>query len=233
MNKVGSLLFPSRCPFCKEVVESTEKCCTDCFSKLPYIGKHFCYKCGKQLEEDQFEYCHDCNIQNHFFRQGRGLYVHEDLVCDAIYDLKYKNKRQIADFFAEQIWEYLGEWIKKSDYSAIIPVPISEHKMKIRGYNQAELISRKLSLKAGIVHRPECLIRTSDTAPQRLLGRLERKNNLKNAFKTTTDRVQLEKVLLVDDIFTTGNTVDAVAEILLHSGVKAVDFITVSIGKGL
>ena len=97
------------------------------------------------------------------------------------YDLKYKNKRQIADFFADQIWEYLGEWIKKSDYSAIIPVPISEHKMKIRGYNQAELISRKLSLKAGIVHRPECLIRTSDTAPQRLLGRLERKNNLKNS----------------------------------------------------
>ena len=185
------------------------------------------------MEKDQFEYCHDCSIQNHFFRQGRGLYVHEDLVCDAIYDLKYKNKRQNADFFATQIWHLFGEWMNHNHYSAIIPVPVSNHKMKIRGYNQAELISRNLSMKSGILHLPNYLVRTSDTAPQRLLGRLERKNNLKNAFKTTTDRVQLEKVLLVDDIFTTGNTVDAVAEILLHSGVKAVDFIAVSIGKGL
>ena len=214
-------------------MDSTEHCCADCFAKLPFIGDHYCYKCGKQLEEDQFEYCHDCGIQNHFFRQGRGLFVHEDLVCDAIYDLKYKNKRQIADFFATQIWDYLGEWIQNNHYLAIIPVPVSDQKMKIRGYNQAELISRILSVKAGIMHLPNCLIRTSDTAPQRLLGRTERKNNLKNAFKTATDRVQLEKVLLVDDIFTTGNTVDAVSEILLRSGVNTVDFLTVSIGKGL
>lgn len=185
------------------------------------------------MEVDQFEYCHDCRIQSHFFRQGRGLYVHEDLVCDAIYDLKYKNKRQIADFFANQIWDYLGAWIKSNHYLAIIPVPVSNQKRKARGYNQAELLSSKLSMKAGVLHLPNCLIRISDTAPQRLLGRAERKNNLKNAFKTTTDRVQLEKVLLVDDIFTTGNTVDAVSEILLRSGVKTVDFVTVSIGKGL
>lgn len=208
-------------------------CCDDCRAKLPYIGEKYCYKCGKQLKAEQFEYCHDCMKTNHFFHQGRGVFVHEDLICDGIYDLKYKNKRRIAEFFSMQVWEHLGDWIQKGNYSGIIPVPISKEKMKIRGYNQAELISLALSEKSGIEHFGNCLIRTNDTSPQRLLSRIERKNNLKNAFKTTADRVQLGKVLLVDDIFTTGNTIDAVTEVLLRSGVKTVDFITISIGKGL
>lgn len=204
-----------------------------CLVELPYIGERYCYKCGKQLENEQFELCHDCEKQEHFFRKGRGVFVHENLICDAIYDLKYQNKRQVAGFFANQMWNSLGNWIMRGEYQGILPVPLSKTKLKARGYNQAELLSGIISEKSQIRHVTNYLERVSDTAPQRLLGRQERKNNLKNAFKTKPDRLQLEKVLLVDDIYTTGNTIDAISEVLLNDGVKFVDFITISIGKGL
>lgn len=200
---------------------------------MPYIGEHFCYKCGKQLQVGQYELCRDCSKNLHYFKKGRGVFVHEGPMKDAVYALKYENKRIYADFFVEEIEHVLGSWIRSEGFCAMLPVPLSIEKQKSRGYNQAELISRGLSKKMSI---PQCLnmiIRTSDTAPQKLLGHSERKNNLKNAFKTMSNGLQLDKVLLIDDIYTTGNTVDAVARELILSGVAEVYFIAISIGRGL
>lgn len=201
--------------------------------KIPYIGEKYCHKCGKQLQKEQFELCGDCTKNLHYFKKGRGVFIHEGPMKDAIYALKYENKRMFADFFANEMYRVLGSWIRSEGFSAIIPVPLSKEKRKSRGYNQAEILGERLSKKTGI---PQCLdvvVRTNDTAPQKLLSHSERKNNLKNAFKTVPNGLQLDKVLLIDDIYTTGNTIDAVARELILSGIRESCFATISIGRGL
>lgn len=209
------------------------ECCEKCQVELPYIGEKYCYKCGKQLQVDQYEICTDCRTKLHYFKKGRGVFVHEGPMKDAIYAMKYENKKIFADFFAEEIDRILGPWIRGEGFSAMIPIPLSREKLKCRGYNQAELLSARLSKKMALPQCLDIIERTSDTTPQKLLGHSERKNNLKNAFKTTQNGLQLDKVLLVDDIYTTGNTVDAVARELILSGINEVYFVTISIGRGL
>lgn len=212
---------------------TSSRCCEKCQKELPYIGQKYCYKCGKQLQVDQYELCGDCMKNLHYFKKGRGVFIHEGPMKDAIYALKYENKRIFADFFAEEIDRSLGPWIRSEGFSAMIPVPLSREKQKSRGYNQAELLSTRLAKKTAIPQRLDIIVRTSDTAPQKLLGHSERKNNLKNAFKTRSNGLQLDKVLLIDDIYTTGNTIDAVAKELVLSGISEVYFIAISIGRGL
>ena len=232
-DKILSLLFPAICPFCREIVKKSSECCVNCRKELPYIGTKYCYKCGKQLHKDQYELCEDCMQNFHYYEKGRAVFVHEGPVKDAIYALKYENMRVFADFFVEEMDATFGEWIRHEDFSAIMPIPLSEEKRRQRGYNQAELLSAALSKKTGIAHCLNCITRINNTAPQKLLAHDERKNNLKNAFKTSLNGVQLDKVLLVDDIYTTGNTIDAVAKELRMSGVNEVYFVAISIGKGL
>jgi len=213
-------------------VANTSQCCGKCEKELPFIGERYCHKCGKQLQIEQFELCGDCKKNLHYFKKGRGVFIHEGPMKDAIYALKYENRRMFADFFVEEINRVLGTWIRNEGFSAIIPIPLSKVKQKSRGYNQAELLGERLSKKTGIPQRLDVIARANDTAPQKLLGHSERKNNLKNAFKTMQDGLQLDRVLLIDDIYTTGNTIDAVARELILAGIHEIYFVAISIGRG-
>lgn len=115
----------------------------------------------------------------------------------------------------------------------MIPVPVSRKKMQKRGYNQAALIARQLAEKTGIPTDLHSLARIRDTIPQKELNHQERRKNLNNAFKMDQNAVKYKKVLLVDDIYTTGSTIDACAVALKEAGVQQVYFISLSIGAGI
>ena len=116
---------------------------------------------------------------------------------------------------------------------SIVPVPVHASRKRSRGYNQAELVAAELSRLTGIRMYENLVKRVRKTVPQKELTIQERQNNLKKAFNITTNVVKLNKTILVDDIYTTGSTLDAVALELRRHGVKSVYFIALCIGEGM
>ena len=232
------LLFPASCPICGEVQEQlitddgVAEICPDCEKKVKRVTAPFCLKCGKPLEEDRVrrEYCADCLKRTHVYAQGRAVFVYQGAVIGSMHRLKYSNRRDYAAIYAREAYRMHADWIRRMAPDALIPVPLHPKRRRQRGYNQAELIARELSKRTGIPVEKDFLIRTANTKPQRQLNPKERKNNLKNAFQMSKKRVKLEKILLVDDIYTTGSTVDAAAEVLMRAGIRKVYVLCICIG---
>lgn len=237
------MFYPPRCLVCHGLLESGEKIHNECKKQLYPIENPVCMRCGKPLESEQWEYCFDCNgkrieqqkcrkMGDDIFCQGKALYLYKGGMKQAMYRFKYSNKREYARFFGEEAVARLGEWIKKNEMEAIVPVPLHAKKKRKRGYNQAQVFARELSLYTGLPVEDNWVIRVKNTRPQKELNDVERKNNMKGAFQIRKMGVKYKKVLVVDDIYTTGSTIDAVAEVLGRTGVRSVFSICICIGKG-
>lgn len=114
-----------------------------------------------------------------------------------------------------------------------MPIPIHYKRRVKRGYNQAEILASRLGEYINIPINSKCLVRQSNTKPQKDLSVSERKQNLENAFKIVDNVVKYRKVILIDDIYTTGSTIDECAKVLLSAGVDKVYYISLSIGTGI
>lgn len=150
----------------------------------------------------------------------------------SIYRFKDGGRREYAEFYAKESARLYGDWIKRKDIQAIIPIPIHRHKRYKRGYNQAEVYAKELGKQCGLPIDSKTLIRVVVTLPQKTLSDRERKNNLKKALKIGVDGVQWKRVLVVDDIYTTGSTVDAAAAVLREAGVEKIYILSITIGNG-
>lgn len=151
---------------------------------------------------------------------------------ESIYRFKDGGRREYAGFYAKESERIFGKWIEQKGIQAIIPIPIHKKRRRKRGYNQAEAYAKELGKLTGIPVDTKTLFRILDTIPQKMLNDKERKKNLKKALKIGRDGVQWKKVLLVDDIYTTGSTVDAAAEVLKEVGIESVYVLSITIGKG-
>lgn len=116
---------------------------------------------------------------------------------------------------------------------ALVPVPVHPARKRQRGYNQAELIARELSRCSGIPLNTQLIRRTKRTRPLKSLSYLERQNNLKKAFKMWKNDVKLSTIVIIDDIYTTGSTIDAMAQVLQAAGIRRIYFMTLTIGRGI
>lgn len=226
-----NIFFPRTCPVCGQVLgEKGRKICTGCAQKLVYIKNPRCTKCGKPLHNFREEYCKDCKKHAHYFNQGRAVWVYNKELRESIYRFKYDNKREYADFYIEEMVGKYGEWIKGLGVQAIVPVPLHRKKQKARGFNQAEVLACGLGKALNIPIETNLVCRQKNTIAQKELNSKERQKNLKNAFKIVQNDVQLRKILLVDDIYTTGSTMDAMAAVLKDSGVREVYAICLGTG---
>lgn len=233
-EKLFSLLYPDICPFCGKVLKKEEygAVCKSCASKLPYISEPCCKKCGKPLRKDTEEYCFDCSRHRHIYDRGFAIWEHSPLVAKAIYQYKYHNRRIYSRFFAREMLMSYESIIRKWKIQLIVPIPISKKRRRKRGYNQAGLLAREISKYMGIPYAETSLVRVRDTTPQKTLSVKERKKNLRNAFAWRADRRPPKNVLVIDDIYTTGNTIDAASLVLKRAGAENVYFLTISIGQG-
>ena len=195
------LIYPSKCPFCGEIVSAGKKhstehngICKACREKLPYIGEVRCMCCGKPLTDPAEEYCYDCTRQKHLFVDGRSL------------------------------------WERK--ITLIVPVPLHSRRKRKRGFNQAEIVAKVLSENTGIAMDAGAVKRIKATSPQKELGDKGRKRNIRGAFAVQKN-VKGENIVLIDDIYTTGSTLDEAARVLKKAGAENVYFLTVSIGQGI
>jgi len=184
------------------------------------------------LLEEEKEYCRDCSGQTHLYCRGRALYDYAS-VAGAIYRFKYKGKREYAEVFGEELAFFLGDFIRRIQPDALLPVPMHPMKERKRGYNQAQVLAEALGRHINVPVETELVRRIRKTKALKSLNSKERLNNLKNAFILSQNSVKLKTIIIVDDIYTTGSTIDAMSQVLLDAGVQQIYFIALAIGEGI
>ncbi len=225
-------VFPRHCPVCGDiVVPKGEDICFECEGKLRYTEEPYCLKCGKKLEGDGQAYCAECMGNSHRFEYGRSVFMYNDDLAKSIYSFKYRKRQEYAGFYAKEMALRYKRMILELEPDAFVPIPLHKNRYRKRGYNQAELLAVELSraLREEMsVPVMRLLVRERATRPQKNLTPGERQNNLKGAFKIAGNSVKLKTVILIDDIYTTGSTMDSAAGCLYEAGVDKVYFLVLS-----
>lgn len=232
MKNLLDCFYPPRCPICDEVLPPGLLICEDCRTEAVPVAEPVCKKCGKPIENGEREYCSDCAGKKHVYRQGKAVFLYKAGMKKSMYRFKYSNRREYAQFYAKQAAQIHGDWIRRKQIEVIVPIPMYSRKKRRRGYNQAEVFARALGKELGIPVDADIVRRIRDTVPQKELNDKGRQYNLKNAFQLAPNIVEYSQILLVDDIYTTGSTMDAVATVLLSGGIQNIYYICISIGVG-
>ena len=216
------ILYPPHCAICGDILKTNrwkESLCTSCEKEIPFFPAEICPHCGGKTDTAGF--CDFC-LQSFTFESACASFPYE-ILRESIHLYKYKNGYDLGHTFGRLMAEYLltfhEELLVKTD--VILAVPLHPKKEKQRGFNQTHLLGMGLSEKTGLPFQETGLIRTRNTVAQSLLSPVERKNNLKDAFQTTEDFTG-KRILLLDDIFTTGTTCNECAKVLYRAGAKEV-----------
>ena len=144
-----TLLFPQRCPVCDRPVKPAGALvCRSCAPKLVYVRQPLCMKCGKELSDENQEYCRDCLHKKHLYDRGISLYRYTS-VKKAVYRFKYAGRQEYAAFFGKEMAWHLGRQILSWKVDALVPVPLHPARKRKRGYNQAELLALEIGKQLG------------------------------------------------------------------------------------
>ena len=227
------LLYPPRCILCDTIlVKGEEGCCRACAKKLPKVEGPTCFRCGKPVGSWETEYCDDCLRTRHWFDQGAAAVIYTGAMRRSVYRMKADNRRDYLDFYAVLMAEVLQKHLHIWQPELLIPVPMHWKKRQKRGYNQSELLAKKLSRLTGIPVEQNLICCVRPHTEQKQLGRKARMENLKGSFALRKPAGGLQRVLLVDDVYTTGSTTDALARLLREAGIRHIFFLVLCIGKG-
>lgn len=230
------VLFPVKCPICGRVLRKSEKgICADCGKRMPFVGEPCCKHCGKPVVSAETEYCYDCMGKVSSLRQGTALWVYTEEMRKAMADFKYGGCLSDGEFYVSELlarkWNRLQSW----NIDKIVPVPLHRRRKWFRGYNQAACIAEGIGRAMKIPVLPEALMRTRYTRPQKGLDDRQRRENLRGAFtlnmKYESEIHGCSSVLLVDDIYTTGATLEACGDVLKEKGVVNVYFVCLCTGS--
>ncbi|MCQ2548826.1 MAG: ComF family protein [Lachnospiraceae bacterium] len=226
---VLDILYPRRCAICDGVLPFGEKGChKTCKQTIQYIGATVCCKCGKPVKEEE-EYCQDCKMRPHAFDQARALYPYR-YVRLSIYRYKYGGRKEYGAFFGREMAEYFENYIKRIHPDALIPVPLHRKRKRKRGFNQAEILAEEIGKILQIPVWKKTVFRVKNTKPMKNVEGNARQNNLKKAFKIRGNDVKLKTIILIDDIYTTGATVDTIAALLKTAGAEKIFVLALSCG---
>lgn len=228
MKRLIKAFFPDVCPRCDKVTGKVGLC-KDCQNTFKYVKKPTCGICGRTMDSDGFR-CIDCEKIKHYFKRNVSVFEYKGDIKETIYRFKYSNMRCYAEFFGAEAMKRYGKLLKTWKIEAIIPVPMYKLKQRKRGYNQAEEFARSLAKASGIKVDTKLLIRRKDTVPMKTLSKQQRYENLLKAFKVSS-KPTYKRVLVVDDIFTTGSTIDACARVLRQNGVENVYGLCIASGS--
>lgn len=234
MEALINILYPKRCFICDCILpyKESETLCNICREKTKWIFGDICSICGKPLEEHRLEFCYDCSKRKPNYKQGRGMYVYKDQIIHSIHRYKYGNRKGYGKAYAKELTRFYLEKINW-EIDLITSVPLHPKRLRERAFNQSALISSILGRNLNIEVNNFILIRTKNTKPQKDLIDSERILNVRDAFSINKKYTFLHKnILIIDDIYTTGSTINNCAKTLKENGAKNVYFLTVAIGKG-
>lgn len=220
------MCFPISCICCDEFVDS-EGLCHKCWGKIKWIADPKCKICGLPFEIDTGMICIECMNKQPFFDQAIAVLEYDDNSKDIILKFKHYDVTYISKQLAIWMNRVAENEIKNSDM--IIPVPIHFRKRLFRKYNQSELLAMELSKISGINYEPEILIKKRHTTAQEDLSKKERKKNIVGTFDVKkNNKLSGKKIILIDDVFTTGSTVNECSKILRKNGAKHIIVLTIA-----
>lgn len=215
------LIFPKNCVGCGT---DGEFLCDACIENLPLLHPPYCNRCG--LPNSGHTICPDCQNLPLTIDGIRSMYLHEGLARDAVHALKYKNIKAMAKPLAVLMARHLEA--KPFSIDIITAVPMHPKRLRSRGYNQPDLLADELSRLTGLALAKDSLIRTKDTISQVSLAADDRIQNVEAAFQCKDHAFVDKDVLLVDDVCTTGATLNACAIALREGGANSVWGLTLS-----
>ncbi|MCL5037356.1 MAG: ComF family protein [Chloroflexi bacterium] len=217
------ILFPTRCAGCSDF--KPEIFCDDCINSLEPVPGHGCIICGRPQAEG---ICYDCKRQAPFFHRADSVYIYCGAIRNALLAWKYRSVESLGPVMTA----LLIEGVKKNEISLagidlILPVPLHEKRVKERGFNQAEVLAAAVSEEFKIPIKTNHLKRVRATALQSKLNKEQRINNVRGAFSLLwAGKLRGKSVLLVDDIMTTGSTLNECARLLRNAGARQVSALT-------
>lgn len=222
-------LFPSRCLFCKTSIDDESGVlCFSCRDALPVHNGSGCRCCGRMFASSAApgHLCGNCLAHPPSFTSVQSYGFYEEPFVSLLRQLKYGKGTAILPLVEELSEQFSSLLPKKTDI--ILPVPLHRHRLRCRGYNQSLLLARAMFPQHRTIINPNVLKRVENTVSQTGLSRKERRKNLRNAFVVRLpEYVRKKTVCLVDDIYTTGSTMEECAKVLVKSGACDVYGITV------
>lgn len=207
--------------------------CKECSGKLVYVGDSYCMKCGAPLEDSERELCKECSTKRAHAAYKRGLaaFRYEGAIKTSMYAFK-SGREEYAEFYAKELVRLYGPTIRTWNADVLVPVPLHPSKERKRGYNQSADLAYALGRELNLPVDEKILRRVRKTKDQKMLSDEERKNNAKNAFQLGQNILECRKIILVDDIFTTGMTMNECARALKTAENTEIYYLTVCIGRG-
>ncbi|MCB6992728.1 ComF family protein [bacterium 210820-DFI.6.37] len=239
LEKGLEALYPSSiyCVSCGSIIDATRNyaLCDACAEKLHWLGQKTCSRCGKILnEEDRHDLCWDCRQFAHDFDRSYtcvqyGLYERGILM-----DYKYRGKSYIGRKLGDILYDRIS--LEEEVFDLIVPVPMHRKKEAKRGYNQAKIMAAQLARRMKLPCAAGLLERVRETLPMKGLGAFERHMNLEGAFRISRQshyELKEKRILLVDDIYTTGSTLDACSKVLRQAGAGRICGLTFACGANI
>lgn len=222
-SEILSILFPRRCPVCEEIVSPRGALiCPDCERKLHFLTEPTCQICGREILADDEELCESCKRHRFLFKRSIALVGYDDVAARSISRIKYTGAREFLDYYGREAVRRRGDELRRMQIDAIVPVPVHPSRKRKRGYNQATVLAEVMGAELGLPVYEAALYRRKKTAASKELNAAERLKNLMSAFYAGPIPQDLRRVMLVDDIFTTGATMESCTRTLLAAGVEEV-----------
>ena len=215
-------IFP---PFCCNCCQIGYEICPQCFSQIPVLtGKQTCSICGKVIQSGSV--CTDCLQKRPAFDQLKAWAAYQGITQTIIKQIKYGRRIGLVPYLAQPLAKTIRGWGLKLDF--LVPVPLGKQRRRNRGFNQSELIARAIAKMIDIPVRPNALARIRETRTQVGLAAEERKTNIKDAFQADPAICKGKTILLIDDIATTGATLNECAKTIRQVGAENVYCFTVA-----
>ncbi|MBU1862293.1 MAG: ComF family protein [Candidatus Omnitrophica bacterium] len=228
-----NLVYPARCIACGLLlVYNEDHICNNCYNKIKLLHTPLCKKCSREIARfsTQNDICTPCKSTVFYFKRCFSVVQYDELTKAIFHEIKFKKRRSCITIFKNHILSKLNALDNALFTNTIvIPVPLDRRRQKERDFNQSEILAKYISSFFHLRHKTNMLKRIKQSIPQSILNKKMRLHNLEGAFcvRNKTE-VNQKKVLVVDDIFTTGSTVNECAKVLKQAGATEIMVFTLA-----
>ncbi len=231
IRSILDAVLPPRCLACGVETDSAGALCSECWSKVDFLTPPHCACCGRPFEFEvaPASFCSACARQKPSFARARAVFRYGDVSRALILRFKYGDRTDAAPAFGQWLARAGKELLEQADL--VLPVPLHRFRLFTRRFNQSALLARAIGRESDVAVAVDLLVRTRNTRTQADLSPVQRTRNVRGAFTVRPrwrNRLVGANLLLVDDVMTTGATVEECAKTLLEAGAASVDVITLA-----
>lgn len=229
LSWVNNFVYPPNCINCGLLLSQHDALCTSCWNEVQFIDAPYCAVTGRPFAYELGDgiVSADAIADPPPYKRARSAVLYDGIARQMVHQLKFNDRTELANMMAG--WMIRAGRDCLADADCIMPVPLHRWRLMRRKYNQSAELARAISKKTGLPHMASTFTRRRNTKPQVGLGARARIDNVKGAFDVSNERVSDilgKRVLLIDDVFTTGATVNDATKVLLNSGAREVSVLT-------